>query len=261
MARTEATGQSATAGAAPTGAAGGDLTGTYPNPTVGSAKITTAKLAAAVTLDAIATANATAADVAVNSHKLTGLAAGTTAGDSLRYEQVLGTNVLAVSNLGAGSAGQVLGGTTPSYVYPPGYEINYTAITSTVNVVSTTESSGTTIISPGAVTFDGGLVLCHFQAIITIPTALSTTDQVTVSLFESSTQITRLTRCALADLGATGQQVIATVSGFYRFTPTAAAHTYTVTAFTNSTTGTPSVVAGSGSTGGNPPAFIRFTKV
>lgn len=162
---------------------------------------------------------------------------------------------------GTAASGQVpvaSGASAGVWAYPPGFELNYTAITAPVNVASTTEATGTTIISPGAITFDGTAVLVHFfTPLITTPTA-AVGNVVTVSLFESTTQIGRLctvTTSATADQNPTG------ASGFLRFTPTAAAHTYTITAFASSTTGTPAIGAGAGSTGAYVAAFVRFTKV
>lgn len=148
-----------------------------------------------------------------------------------------------------------------TWAFPPGHEINYTQITSSVNVVSTTEATGTTIISPGAIVFDGTAVLVEFYAVaIDLPTATSTSNSVVVSLFEGATQIARICRVLLDDL-TSGQNGRMPGHGVFRFTPTAASHTYTVTAFATSVTGTPSIEAGAGGTGANAPAFVRFTKV
>jgi len=138
----------------------------------------------------------------------------------------------------------------------PGFEVGYDQITASVNVVSTTEATGTTIISAAAHTFDGAAVLCHFfSPRIVTPTVAG--QAVVVSLFEGATQIGRI---AELNTSAAASE-FASISGYLRFTPTAASHTYTVTAFANSTTGTPSVQAGLGGTGAEAACFVRFTKV
>lgn len=170
-----------------------------------------------------------------------------------------GGAISGVTVTGTAASGQVPVASSAAagvWAYPPGFEINYTQITAPVNVVSTTEATGTTIISPGALTFDGTAVLV--QCFTPVVTPNTTTATVRVCLFEGATQITRLSTTFLGS-GSALQGIIPVMS-FFRFTPTAAAHTYTVTAFASSTAGTPSVVAGPGGTGGEPPAFIRFVK-
>ena len=124
---------------------------------------TTTPVLTAAALNTIAGNHATSGSVAMNSNKLTGLAAGSGAGDSVRYEQVLGcANVLAVYNLVAGTAGQVLGGTGPSYALPPGYEINYDTdhIASQRRVNYRGDRHHGDQLR-GALTFDGTPVLVH----------------------------------------------------------------------------------------------------
>lgn len=139
----------------------------------------------------------------------------------------------------------------------PGGELNYTQITTPVNITDTSEATASALISPGAITFDGAPVIVEFFGICSAPTAaVSNTLQIT--LFEGSTEITRLAQMRSA---ITANPNLETLYARYRFTPTAGAHTYKICGFVSSTTGTPNIAAGAGGTGNNPPAFVRFSKV
>lgn len=214
-------------------------------------------------LDQIAAAHATAADWSNNTKKITGVANGTAAGDVLTHDQVLAAGAIPIADLVDPTAGKVIGssGGVAAAVTPPGFEIGYDQRTSSVSIISTTESAGTAVISAAAHTFDGAAVIVEFFApSIVMPQATTSTNFILFSLFEGATQIARLANVQLQDL-ASAQSMSVPVCARLRFTPTAASHTYTVTAFVNSTTGSPGVNAGAGGTGIYAPAFLRFTKV
>lgn len=139
---------------------------------------------------------------------------------------------------------------------PRGKLLNYTQSTGSVSIVSTTEATGTTILSPGAITFDGTAVLVELQVTARLPTG-AVGNFLRLSLFEGATQITRLISLTTLQTAAVDDRV---AYAHFVFTPTAASHTYTITGMVTSTTGTPLAFGGAGGTGGNPPMFVRFTK-
>ena len=172
-----------------------------------------------------------------------------------------GAAVLAgVTVSGAAAASKALiasSSSAASWAYPPGFEIGYAQITAAANITDTSEATATALISPGALTFDGGAVLVtvyapYFQS----PSPLGATA--TVTLFEGATQLARL---ALIASVVAGTDLTYNMHAEFRMTPTAGSHTYKVCAFCSSTTGTPQIGAGAGGTGAYAPAFIRFTKV
>lgn len=160
---------------------------------------------------------------------------------------------------GTGASGKVPVATSASagaWTFPPGYEFGYDQITSTINVTGTTQGTGTTIITCAAHTFDGSPVLVEFFGVAQLATIAS--DLFAVTLNESG--------AAIADL-VTNRVGVATtpidfwtVTGRLRFTPSAASHSYVITAYTASTTGTPTLGGGTGTGGSSAPCFVRFTK-
>ena len=157
---------------------------------------------------------------------------------------------------GAAAASKALIATSSSaagWAYPPGFEIGYDQITANVTVSATTESAGTSVIAAAAHTFDGGAVMAQFFAPV-IVTANAAGATVTVLLFEGATQIGRF-----GQLEASGAVIDSAFSGWLRFTPSAASHTYTVTAIQAGGNGT--IICGAGGTATYMPAFLRFTKV
>jgi hypothetical protein len=165
-----------------------------------------------------------------------------------------------IADLADPGTGKVVGSVAnaAAAVFPPGFEIGYTQITSNANITDTAEATATALISPGALTFDGAPVLVEFFTPSLVCDTAAATDLVTVTLFEGATQITRL---GVAKAIATAATDVNACLLHFRFTPSAASHTYKLCAFATSATGTPTITAGAGGTNGYAPAYIRFTKV
>lgn len=133
-------------------------------------------------------------------------------------------------------------------------EIAYGQVTTNMLITDTSESTGTALITAGPAAYSGAPVIAEFYcAYLQGPTTLGGTT--TITLFEGTTEITRLilTACYVS-----GLHTASSAYGAFRFTPSAATHTYSICGFASTTAGTPQIIAGAGGTATYAPAYLRM---
>ena len=184
-------------------------------------------------------------------------AAGVSSLDSITgaISLVAGSNVTITDN--SPSAGKI---TIAATAGGGSGEVGYDQVTSSAIITSSTESAGDTVIACAAHVFDGAPAWAHFFC----PNALAGNTgggDLFACLFEGSTEIGRFGVVQNDNGSGVGVNLNVPFSGWLRFTPSAASHTYTVTGFKSGGAGTFAFGCGAGGTAAYPPMFVRFLKV
>lgn len=223
-----------------------------------AAAVADSATAAAAAAAASATAAATTANAAVP--KPASIAAGETAVWSGSAWVRSSSTTLGLSSLPDPGTGKVIGsvGSGAVAVTPIGTEVAYAQFTSSVSVASTTEATGTSVVTAPAFTADGvsAYLIEFFSPAVSAPTNAAGNTTI-ITAFEGATQLGRM---ALVQQPTTTATMFVPVRASLKVTPSAGAHTYSINAHSNSLTGAPSVTGGSGGTSGYVPGYVRITK-
>jgi hypothetical protein len=166
---------------------------------------------------------------------------------------VQGTGADTAAKLSAGTAGMFLKSAGAAaanlWAFPPGYELDYAQWTAGVNITATTEATANTIVTGGAVSYDGStVVLIEFF----IPASTRGTTYTQFWLYDGSSSIGAI---GVNSGGSTGLSFHLS----RRLTPSNASHTYSLRGSVDGATGT--ATGGAGGAGAYVPGFIRITKV
>lgn len=159
-------------------------------------------------------------------------------------------------NLKDPGTGKVYGSTgagSAAAVYPPGYQLDYVATTTSVSVTATTSATATTILTGTSQAYDGSAIIVTFYS----PGLTIGTNTINVNLYDGSTELGILVSGNPGAASSSFRWPCCVSSP--PFTPTVATHQYIIRAYVDAGTGT--VGAGAGTLGLKYPAYLRITKV
>jgi hypothetical protein len=135
-------------------------------------------------------------------------------------------------------------------------EVGYSQVTSDVTVTATSEATATAVVALGAITYEAVPHMIEFSAPDARPNTGAAGQNITFALFDSTTAVVGVWG-RIATPAASGNLVPVRLG--YRFTPTAAAHTYNVKCWVSVSSGL--VQAGAGGSATHGPAWLRITRI
>lgn len=142
--------------------------------------------------------------------------------------------------------------TTAFAPYSARKELARVEFTSSVSVTATTEATADSVVSAGAVSFDGSTVVDIEFFSPAARASAATGALLTLVLYDGSSSIGQLSLSQSQAANNASRPVFTS----YRLTPSNASHTYSVRGFVS--TGTGSVSAGTGGSGNFMPGYIRI---
>jgi hypothetical protein len=136
------------------------------------------------------------------------------------------------------------------------YEVNYVEFTGNVSPTQTAEASADTVVTAGAVSFDGSTIAI-VEFFSPLARAQITSDaKLNFWLYDGSSSIGKL---GVINQSGSTHASAGPVYIVRRLTPSNASHTYSIRATVS--TGTALITAGAGGSGNTMPGFIRISKL